>query len=330
MLGSSDATTSLADAQRFDDATGSLPDDRVLTVYLDGDGIRDALQLAGAGVPDGNGALPVVPTGTLAASATLAPDHVDLEVSASMPHSGSLVSALEKFADRSEALADLPEQAWLAVTLPSVHDMLSSFASSSPELDNLDSDLRRSFGIGFSDVLTWMGDTGFFLRGTGLLDVGGAILARSIDPAETIRQVHAVENVLTTMGIDVQPAARNGLEGFTARAGVPITVLGGDRFVAAVGGLATQEALAPEKTLDDQADFRKARDELGDRYDPRLYLDFARAQRFGEAIGSAQPGGLDPAYQAQFKPYLDHLAHVVLGLTVEGERLFAKLVIGVR
>lgn len=328
---------SLAESDRYLDAFDGLAEDRVGSFYLDGGALIDELTALNAVDERDEAVLALIPgmvDGTLAGALALHSDSVELEMSATLPE-GILADAFSAFADRADGIESVPAEAWLALQIPHSGQVLSSAfdtaRSQGADIDAMEKGLEAATGIGLDELLPWAQDASGFARGTGLLDTGVGVIVESDDADATRKVVETARTTVEAAGLQTSDDGSDGLDGFTVRiTGLPITVLGGERFVAAVGGLAAQGAVSPEEELGDESDFEKAADELGDRYTPNLYLHVPGLIQLIEAIAAQGPTPVPPPIDPEVKPYLDHASHGVLGVAVEGERLFAKLVIGVR
>jgi hypothetical protein len=95
-----------------------------------------------------------------------------------------------------------------------------------------------------------------------------------------------------------------------------------DKLVIAYGDEATEEAFAPSGTLGESDTFTTAADALGD-YGVSLFVDGGPALDLAESSGATA----DPGY-AQAQPYLQHLAYLITGASLDEDRSRVRAVLG--
>ena len=141
--------------------------------------------------------------------------------------------------------------------------------------------LGQQLGINVErDLLAWMGDGVLFARGSGL-DIGGALVVESSDPAATRRGIAGIRRLLRATDVDaeIEEADVEGAEGlkleFPDLPAAVFLVTAGDRFVAAVGESSLQAAIDPDSALGEAEGFRQATSALGGGVQPALYVDVA-------------------------------------------------------
>lgn len=179
------------------------------------------------------------------------------------------------------------------------------------------------------DLLPWMGDTGLFVRGTSVTDIGGALVIQSKDPAATRAamgkaktvavKAHMQPRILKTKGVD---------DGFSLRPkGLPVHVfvaIAGKRFVVAAGRSALRAALDPGTPLGDDEAFKTAAAQLGDGGRPTFFVD---VPKIAGLVGFAAS---DHAAFAKAKPTLDKLKSVVGSTKRVGDVSVQTIAVGVR
>jgi len=237
----------------------------------------------------------------------------------------------------AETLAALPSGSWAGLGLgdlgKSLSDGLDSLkALSGPGLDlqsGLDQ-LEQQSGVDVQkDLISWMGQSGLFVRGTSLTDIGGALVVQSKDAAATKAALAKARTIVAGADLPARDLTGKGIDdGFSIRFGnLPVELfaaLAGERFVLAVNREALDEAINPAKKLEDDDAFKSAADLLGDGLKPTFFLDFPKVSGL-----IAAAAGNDPDY-ATAKPYLDKLTTIVAGSKREGDLEVQTLAVGVR
>jgi len=237
----------------------------------------------------------------------------------------------------AETLAALPAGSWAALGLGDLGKSLSDGLDSLKTLSGPGFDLQRGLdqleqqaGIDVQkDLLSWMGQSGLFVRGTSLTDIGGALVVQSKDPAATKAALAKARTIVAGADLPAQDLTGKGIDdGFSVRpSGAPVEVfaaLAGERFVLAVNRAALDEAINPAKKLEDDDAYKASTDLLGDDLKPTFFLDFPKVAGL---IGAA--AGNEPGY-ARVKPYLDKITTIVAGSKREDELQVQTLAVGVR
>ncbi len=237
----------------------------------------------------------------------------------------------------AKTLAALPAGSWAALGLGDLGKSLSDGLDSLKTISGPGFDLQRGLdqleqqaGIDVQkDLLSWMGQSGIFVRGTSLTDIGGALVVQSKDPAATKAALAKARTIVAGADLPAQDLTGKGIDdGFSVRpSGAPIEVfaaLAGERFVLAINRAALEEAINPAKKLEDDDAYKAATDLLGDDLKPTFLLDFPKvAGLIGLAAGD-QPG------YARVKPYLDKITTIVAGSKREDDLQVQTLAVGVR
>ena len=237
----------------------------------------------------------------------------------------------------AETLAALPAGSWAALGLgdlgKSLSDALDGLsAASGPGFDVEDGLDQLSAQSGFDvrkDLLAWIGQTGLFVRGTSLTDIGGALVVRSKDPAATRAALAKARKLAAGAGLTAQPLTGGGIDdGFSIRPdGAPIELfaaLAGERFVLAVNRAALDEALNPARKLEDDEAYKRGVELLGDDMRPAFLLDVPKLSGLVGLAASGQPG------YAEAKRYIDRITTMVAGSKREGDLQLQTFAVGIR
>jgi hypothetical protein len=327
---------SLGDSEQYDEATGVLSDDHLALFYLDAQRILEEASATGEVTPDEIGALEAFPgvdlseptAGILYARS----DGLVLEVASRNTDENS---ALIENLDESGLLPQLPAESWLAIGTAEVGEVASEFLQVVEDqnpgtVENLDSQLAAQTGLRLQeDILSWMGDTGLFVEGTGILELRGGIVIESKNPDRSEATIKTLGDLAAAQGAPVSPVEIEGLSGFAVsnppELPQPVNVVaGGDRVVIAYGDSATREAIEASDTLDGSEAFQEAGEALGDDFNPSFYLEVPAVVSLIEGFMPTD----DPTYQQDVKPWIDPLTHIVAGSKLEGDTLVQRVVIG--
>jgi Protein of unknown function (DUF3352) len=204
-----------------------------------------------------------------------------------------------------------PGDSWLAFTQKDVGKSIAGFLESTKgtSLSDQLSQLETATGLNLEDLSSWMGDAAFFVEGSSVPALGGALVVQSTDPAKTRTAIAKIKRFLTQFSAKAGPAPAGASAGFTLRAGSKRILIGlvGSRFVIAYGNKAFRDAVHPSSTLSSNATFKGASGLLGSSAKPSFYLDWKTVTRF---ISLA--AGSDASF-AKAKPYLDAFTAVIGG-----------------
>ena len=329
---------SLADSARYERATGRLSEDHLALFYFDPERVIEIAEASGeltaedlatfrslAGEDGGEPA---------AAIFAVTPNSAFFEAAA--PLAAEVREQLSNLTDPG-LLPELPGDSWLAFgagdlgsTINSFLDQIGNAGIPGVDMDALGQQFSAETGLDLqADLLGWMGDTGVFVEGTGLLTIGGGAVIETLDADRSRETVDQLGRLLLQEGAPLTPAVIEGHEGFAIEipgSPQPINVLAGDeKVVIAFGATATVDAIDPDVSLADSDAFQRAADSLGDGYNTSFFLDIEAVVALVESLGA----GSDETYQNDVKPWLDPLAHVVFGTKLDGEVAVQKFVIGV-
>jgi uncharacterized protein DUF3352 len=325
---------SLADDERYEDATGALSDDHLALLYIDPQRIFDAAIAAGDVTEDEIEAVEAFPgvnlTEPTAGIVYARSDGIVMELAT---RDTDADAAIIENLDEAGLLPELPAGAWLALGTSDVGEVALEIlqvaeAQDPGSVEAVDSQLSAATGLALEeDILSWMGDVGLFVEGTGLFVLEGAIVIESTDPATSEATIKTLGDLAVTEGAPVTPVEIEGLSGFATRTPElpkPVNIVaGGDRVIIGYGDTATAEAIGAEDTLADSEAYKAAEDALGDEFNTSFYLEVP-------ALVSLIEGFVpdDPTYREDIKPWIDPLTHIVAGSKLEGDTLVQKLVIG--
>lgn len=241
--------------------------------------------------------------------------------------------------DAAAAVAGLPADAWLAFGMGAIGerarvglDQLNQLgAASGQDVDQLLAQIEAQTGIDLEqDLFSWMGDGALFLRGTGIADIGGALVVQTSDPKATSEAIAKISRLIRQSSPGTQLRPLRGVAGaddgvLISAPGSPVQIIlatAGDRFVAGVGQDAVEQAIDPQTTLADSDAFKSAADALGDDVEPTFFFDVAPTLQLAEGLGATG----DPSF-AQVRDYLAQFGSVAAGSSRDGDIQHGKLVV---
>ncbi len=288
--------------------------------------------------------------------------YVDARTSAGTSTPGGLLSS---GAEGAQQLAELPGDSWLALGLAHLGSTLGQDIVGLRELASLGSTLTGGAPSASAsgtlslkgllegllaplsalaadsaqarrDFTSWMGSGALFASGSGLLELRGAIVIESKNPAASRAAVSKLAARLRQAGDGIQPASIPGTDAaLGARvAGLPLVLYiadgrdaaGHTKFVLGLGESSVTAALAPATTLASAAARSAAASALGEGLQPSLVFQLPTLLSLLEGVGLTE----DPTL-SKLLPYLRSVTSIDGGghaLASEVERF--KLVVGLQ
>lgn len=159
------------------------------------------------------------------------------------------------------------------------------------------------------DYLSWMGEVGVFARGTSVLELKGAAVIDSTDPAASRAAVGKLASALNASGAEASPASIPGTEAAVEAkiTGLPITLVIADgrsadgraKFVLGLGESSITEALNPSSPMSGSSAYTAAQTALGEGIKPSVSVDFASLLGLLEGVGLSEDPTVSP-----FVPFL--------------------------
>jgi hypothetical protein len=340
------AGESLADSPEYEDKVSRLAADHVALAYVHGSGLLDLVQRAGASgemTSEDLAALEaMIETGRTngATAVSLSSGGVTFEsvsdVGAEVASEAAWMEALFSLYEGSGLLRALPEGSWFAFGAPDLGGIAGALLDALPVFDetatpeSIEDMFEAETGLGLrDDLLSWMGDFGVFVEGTGLLNLGGGLVIESTDLDKSRAALVALVALARSEGAPIEATEIAGVSGYEVRApGMPDSVylLAAEVVVLAYGRGPAERAITGEPSLDDSGSFTRAQRSLGEGFEASLFLDFPPLVGLIESFGA----GSDPTYRDDVKPWLEPLSHVITGSRLDGDQLVQKIVIGVR
>jgi len=323
---------SLDDEAPYGDAIESAAEGSLADVYVDvgllieqsGEAIDEsALQvLRGAGIDPREA--------TAVASVIPGSDQVEVEIS------GDLGDQEAPSGDPSELLGSLPADSFAALAVSGFGEQLKEAVDSLdregiPDAvppDQLKKGLKEA-GIDLDQIVGSFDDAGIFAQGQSESSLGGALVLTTDDPDQASNTVSNIGTLLRSTGVSGVTAVTGKASGFSIRSdelgSKPLVVVSKDDRIAIGYGLPpTLEAIgsANRPTLSDTPAFKDAVAALGDT-PIGFFVDGPAALKLAESLVPRSETGFQEA-----RPYLKKIASIALGSGSEGDRVTAKLIVG--
>jgi Protein of unknown function (DUF3352) len=324
------AGDSLADSDRYRKAVDGLDDSRLAHFYVD---LKRVIDLARRQQPENTpldgleSALPFANlppvVGTFAANG----DRLTVDVSTEGFDSRAFGS-FGGFAGTTPLIKDLPGDSWAAFGAADYGKQLAAVLGSYAGLFGgaaARQQLQQQYGIDLDrDILSWIGDVAFFVRGDSVATLGGGAVIEVTDSGKAAKGFGKIAGLLQSAGgVRVDPVTIKGAKtafAITERSTPqPIVMaLSDERVVMAYGRDAAEQALAPSSKLGDASLYDQASSAL-DGIDPGLLVSMPAVLKLVDASGSA-----DADFQ-RARPYLDVYDAVALGYDDKRVRFAAGL-----
>ena len=325
---------SMADSKAFDDAVDDLPDDRLATLFVNGERFKQLVlqdpDLRGSG---GSAIVEKAFGGLRGISGALTAAEDKAVVETRVVTDGK-ASTLGLFGP-GVAPALVREAPADSLFVYGAKDVGGTYKTAFDEFAGalggaaLRGQLQSGLGIDLDrDVFSWIGDTVVFGRGTGLQSFDGAVMidAKDADAAAT-----AIPRLIGLArqqgGVAFDPLSLGGADqAYQARipgAPEPLFVARkGTRVVIALGEDAARAGLQPSSTLDANGAYDRAKQATAG-LDPSLIVD---VQRVVDIAEQAAAGDED---FARAKPYLEAFTLLVAGAKRDGDTLVSRVALGV-
>ncbi len=319
---------SLGDSSDFKDAIGSLPSDRLGTIYTLPKTLLAAIP-SGQIDPNSEGLLERIAGGSL-----------------DKPVSGALTASAESIelqatggtngvdTPQSSLIRGVPSQAWLAIGAgnlgASVRRTLDQVKGSIPNFDSVVQQIETTTGSSLDQLTGSLGDAALYVEGTTKSTLTGALVVQSKDPNLTGRLLNQLQGLLQLGSTSVKPLHfSGGGSGFQINdpnlAQAPVEVAQqGDKIVIGYGAGSAARTLTPAQSLPANPAFAAAQGQVSD-LGTDLFLDFPSVFRVAESTGAKS----DPGF-VKAKPYLDALSYLVSGSGNKGDQAEFKAVVGLK
>ena len=305
----------LTDNDRYSQAREAVGEEGIGFGYLNLQALLDLAGQDGSVPPQGIESIRKLVGESAALSLTAQESAVALDVVSlgAEPQPGTDPAAV------AESVRALPAGSLAGLGLGDVGQQIETQLTASGLGPNVLGQVEQATGINVQeDLLSWMGQGSAFVQGTGLGDLGGALIVQTSDRQATLDALEQVQPLLETQGATVEEFDEDGVEGLEAQfEGLPLPVylvVADERFLVAVGDAALGSAVRPEGALGDDEGFTQAAGALGEGMQPNFYASVPGLVALAESFGLAQ----DPSFQ-QARPYLDAFTALVSGGARDGD-----------
>jgi hypothetical protein len=315
---------SLADADRYRRAVDGLHDARLAHFYLDLKRMADLIrrrQPENTPLDALESALPLAKAPPIVGAFTADGDRLAIDVSTEGFDSRAFGS-FGGFGGATPLIENLPGDSWAAFGAAKYGEQLKAMLGQYAGLFGgaaARRQLLQQYGIDLDqDVLSWIGDVAFFVRGDSLATLDAGAVIQVTDAEKAAQGFGKLAGLLQAAagGVRVEPVKIKGAKTAFAIAdrSMPrpiVMALSNERVVIAYGRDAAEQALSPSSKLGDAAVYDQAKSAL-DGIDPGLLVSMPSALKLIEASGP------DAEFQ-RARPYLD--AYDVLALGYDDKRV---------
>jgi hypothetical protein len=333
-----DGGESLADSDRYKDAVGDVGEESLGHYYAD---TRTIFDLALAEDPEAaaqleqfKGYLPFDKLGPITGSFEADGEGMALDTVLTGVPEGPFRQLAGLWAGgETELLGDLPGNAWMAFAAPKLGEgaktLFDSFAGALGGAA-IAAQVKQATGLDLeADVFSWVGDTGFYVRGESEADLDGAVVIESTDDAKAeIAFGKLIGLIGKEAGAQPEPIELEGAASafaLEAGAGKPVVLARGQgRIVAAFGEAAATDALQPDAQLGDSDLYGEAEEVLGDDFAPSFLLSMPAVIKLVEATGQA-----DADFE-EARPYLEAFGSITSGGKADGDRVESRVAVSLK
>jgi hypothetical protein len=318
----------LSESEKFTKAMEAAPEDGVGRVYVD---IGDSIQNIDAETKAGLALLQIEPqNSTLVGTIIPGAEQIELDVSTNIGK-GEVQEG-----DASKLLESLPATAVVGFATPDfgksfgegIHGFSETGVPGQFEPGELEAALEQ-LGINLESLGKNLGDAGGFVEGTGIADIGGAMVIETSDAAEAKQLIGGIGLVLRATGTQGVTATNGEITGFSVRSpklGNQPLVFGtaGEKIVIALGPKAAAQALkSGGQTLGSTSEFEAAKSALGST-PISLFIN-------GKPGLGLIEEALSPEEAEKFataRPYLEKISYAAVGSEKKGQTTTAKVIVG--
>jgi hypothetical protein len=318
---------SLAETDEYADAVGGLADERLAHFWADTPGL---FEQAARRDPELDRLRSIVPLGDLppVAGAFLANgDRLAVEIEARADKDLGLVTS------GTPLVQELPGDSWAAAGSAdlgkSLRDSLDHFAGAIGGVA-VRGQVRRELGLDLDrDLLDWIGDTGFFVRGTTPDTVDGGVVIQPTDEDRAADAFGRIVGAIQQMGgararpIDVPGADRAFAVEDDSMPRPIVFARGSGLVVVTYGESAAEAALGDDDRLGESSTYAEAEDLVGT--EPSLLLSMPQVLELVDVAGA----GSDPEF-AEARRYLEAFSVIAAGVSASGKEATARFAAGLR
>jgi hypothetical protein len=229
----------------------------------------------------------------------------------------------------AESVRALPAGSLVGLGLGDVGDQIETQLTASGLGPNVLGQVERATGLNIQeDLLSWMGQGSAFVQGSGIGDIGGALIVQTEDRQASLDALEPIGALLEEQAdATIEEVDEDGVEGLEVEfEGLPLPVyivVADERFLVAIGDAALRSAVEPQGSLGEEQGFTQAAGALGEGLQPNLYVSVPGLVGLAKSFGLAQ----DPSFQ-EARPYLDAFTALVGGSARDGEVSRNRIALG--
>jgi uncharacterized protein DUF3352 len=190
--------------------------------------------------------------------------------------------------------------------------------------------LQSQYGINLDeDVLSWIGDVAFYIRGESVESLDGALVIQVVDEGKAAKGFGKLIGLLQSMGgVRAKPTQIEGAEAAfsVADPSIPKPIVmarSKDKVVISFGEEAARDSFAPASKLADSEIYGQSKEAL-DGMEPILLVSMPAIVKLVDASGSA-----DPSWD-QARPYLDAYNVIAYGVETKDDAARIRFAAGLK
>jgi hypothetical protein len=328
MVENSEGGEGLSESEKFKTAMEAAPEEGVGRVYVD---LGAAIQSVDAETKAFFSLIQIEPQkASLVGTIIPGSEQVELDVTTDLGK-GTVQSG-----DASKLLESMPATAVLGFATPDfgksfgegIHGFSETGVPGQFEPGELEAALEQ-IGINTESLGESLGDAGGFVEGTGIGNVGGAMVIETENAAEAKQLIGAIGLVLQATGTEGVTATNGEITGFSVRSkklGHQPLIVGsaGEKIVIAYGPKAAARVLkSSTETLGTTADFEAAKGALGST-PISLFIEGRPGLELLEEVLSPE----EAEKLAKARPYLEKISYAAVGSEKKGQTTTAKVIVG--
>jgi uncharacterized protein DUF3352 len=327
---------SLADADRYKQGVDALTDDRLAHFFVDAKRIFDVFAATAPNSQELEQFKTILPwdkippiVGSFAADG----DRLAIDIAVKGENLDQLGPVASQWGGGSSPLLqELPGDSWAALATPdygqTLKESLNAYAGmlGGPAVKR---QLQNQFGIDLeADVLDWIGDVAFFVRGETIESLDAAAVIEVADSAKATRGFNKLIGLLqSAAGIRAKPTQVEGADAAFAVTdpSIPkplIAARSAERVVIAYGEEAARDAFAPASKFGESEVYAQAKDALG--MEPAMLLSMPSVLALVDAVG-----GADAEFE-QARPYLEAYDVIAYGTESDDDEGRLRVIAGLK
>lgn len=235
--------------------------------------------------------------------------------------------------DAAKSVGATPADSLAAIGLGDIGTTVGDQLRQGGAQEQIAGQVRQATGLDLQDdLLSWMGTGAVFVRGSGINDIGGALVVQAKDPAKASSAIKRLSSRLTSQGAQISQNAVPGAETSVAVNGLgPIPVLAavkGGKFALGVNAQAVQQALDGGRPLSGSPVYGRAKQALGGM-SPQVLVDGSKTSSLVDNLAGLGGASSDPSAQKAIAG-VKRVQLLTAGSAVEGQDVRSRFVLTYR